>query len=147
MEFDRRFDVIVERLVLMYYPDPVAAIRKLIRHLRPGGLMVFQEFDMDYVRSHPPAPTFERAAAWMKRTFAATGTHIRLGSDLYSVFVAAGLPSPKLRIDGLIGGGPDFPAHDLMAGAIQSILPVAERTGIVVSPALVGAWSRKSGSI
>jgi len=134
--------------------------------------MVFQEFDMDYVRSQPPAPTFERAAAWMKRTFAATGTHIRLGSDLYSVFVAAGLPSPKLRIDALIGGGPDFPAYDLIAGAIQSILPVAERAGIattvevgaatlaeriraevvaaqgiVVSPALVGAWSRKSASM
>ena len=172
MKFDRQFDVIVGRLVLMYYPDPVDAVRKLVEHLRPGGLLVFQEFDMDYVRSRPPAPTFERAATWMKRTFTATGTHINIGRDLYSVFLAAGLPGPKLRIDALIGGGPEFPAYELMAGTIQSLLPVMERMGIatatevelatlaermrdevvaskgiVFSPALIGAWSRKSEAI
>src|SRR5215470_2706900 len=29
MEFDEQFDAVVGRLVLMYYPDPIAAIRKL----------------------------------------------------------------------------------------------------------------------
>src|SRR5262249_22208392 len=43
MEFGQQFDAIVGRLVLMYYPDPVDTIRKLARHIRPGGLIVFQE--------------------------------------------------------------------------------------------------------
>ena len=51
MEFDRQFDAIVGRLVLMYYPDPVDAIRKLTRHVRPGGLIVFQEVDLANARS------------------------------------------------------------------------------------------------
>src|SRR4030095_3476788 len=55
-EFDRQFDAIVGRLVLMYYPDPVEAIRKLIRHVRPGGLIVFQEVDLANARSLPVAP-------------------------------------------------------------------------------------------
>jgi SAM-dependent methyltransferase len=172
MTFDQQFDVIVGRLVLMYYADPVDAIRKLVKHLRHGGLLVFQEFDMDYVHSRPPAPTFERAATWMKQTFTATGTHINIGRDLYSLFLAARMPRPELRIDALIGGGPDFPAYELLAGVIQSLLPVMERmgiatatevelatltermrdevvasNGIVVSPALIGAWSRKSDAV
>jgi len=39
LEFEQQFDAVVGRLVLMYYPDPVDAIRKLARHVRPGGLI------------------------------------------------------------------------------------------------------------
>jgi ubiquinone/menaquinone biosynthesis C-methylase UbiE len=171
MEFSQQFDAIVGRFVLMYYPDPTAAIRKLARHLRSMGLMAFQEFDMDYVRSRPSAPTFERAAEIMKRTLRMSGSRIELGSELYPVFIAAGLPEPSLRIDVLIGGGAQFQGYDLMAGTIQSLLPVMEKLGIAnaseidvptlaarmrdevvagkgvaLSPALIGAWCRKSGS-
>jgi ubiquinone/menaquinone biosynthesis C-methylase UbiE len=171
MEFSQQFDAIVGRFVLMYYPDPVAAIRKLARHLRSTGLMAFQEFDMDYVRSRPSAPTFERAAEIMKRTLRMSGTQIKLGSELYPVFIAAGLPEPSLRMDVLIGGGAQFQGYDLMAGTIQSLFPVMEKLGIAnaseidvptlaarmrdevvagkgvaLSPALIGAWCRKSGS-
>lgn len=170
MEFSQPFDAIVGRFVLMYYPDPVEAIRKLARHLRPMGLMVFQEFDMDYVRTRPSAPTFECAAELMKRTLRAAGTRIQVGAELYPVFLAAGLPGPSLRMDVLIGGGVEFQGYDILAGTIQSLLPVMEQLGIAtaaevsfptlaermrdevvagkgvaLSPALIGAWSRKSG--
>jgi len=57
MEFDQKFDAIVGRLVLMYYPDPVGALRKLTRHVRPEGLVVFQEMDMANARSLPRCPS------------------------------------------------------------------------------------------
>ena len=81
----------------MYYPDPVDAIRKLARHVRRGGLIIFQEFDMENARSFPTAPTFDRAVGWMKQTLSATNTRVQLGLELYPVFLAAGLPAPKLR--------------------------------------------------
>jgi len=68
MELDQQFDAIVGRLVLMYYPDPVDTIRKLMRHVRPEGLIVFQELDMANARSLPIAPLFERSLAWIKQT-------------------------------------------------------------------------------
>ena len=161
------FDAIVGRFVLMYCPNPGETLGKLARLLRPGGLMVFQEFDMGYVRSHPSAATFDRATAWMRDTFRATGTKIDLGANLYSVFVGAGLPAPSMRMDVLIGGGETFPGYEILAGAIQSLLPVMEQLaiatatevnlptlamrmreeviatkGIAFSPALIGAWSR-----
>jgi SAM-dependent methyltransferase len=57
--FDYPFDAVVGRLILMYYPDPVEAVRKLARHLRPGGLIVFQEFDYGGVRCRPHLPLCE----------------------------------------------------------------------------------------
>src|SRR4029077_18317241 len=73
MVFKAPFDAVVGRFVLMYYADPIHAIRSLARHLRPGGIMVFQEFDMSYVRSHPAAPTFERASKLMTGTLHTMG--------------------------------------------------------------------------
>ncbi|PYV51882.1 MAG: hypothetical protein DMG98_25245 [Acidobacteria bacterium] len=167
LEFDRQFDAVVGRLVLMYYPDPVDAIRKLAQHVRRGGLIIFQEFDMENARSFPTAPTFDRAVGWMKQTLSATNTRIQLGLELYSVFLAAGLPGPKLRMDALIGGGSEFPC-EILAAAIQSLLPMMEKLhiatsaevevstlakrmhdeviagkGVVLSPALIGAWCRR----
>src|SRR5215469_332376 len=65
MHFDQPFDAIVGRLVLMYYPDPIDAVRKLAGHVREGGLVVFQEFDIANCRSLPPAPTFDRSVGWI----------------------------------------------------------------------------------
>ena len=39
MTFDRPFDAVVGRYVLMFQPDPAAMVRKLVAHLRPGGVI------------------------------------------------------------------------------------------------------------
>ena len=171
MEFDQQFDAIVGRLVLMYYPDPVDTIRKLMRHVRPEGLIVFQELDLENARSLPVAPLFERSVGWIKQTLSATGARIQLGLELYPVFLAAGLPGPSMRVDALIGGGPQCPAYELVAEVVQSLLPVMEKLniataaevgistlvqrmrdevvtlgGVVRSAGFIGAWSRKQHS-
>jgi SAM-dependent methyltransferase len=161
------FDAIIGRLVLMYYPDPVDAIRGLTRYLKPGGLMIFQEFDMPSARSHPACPLYDQALGLIQRTLAATGARPQLGLELYWTFCAAGLPEPSLRFDALIGAGPGCLAYDLVAEVTQSLLPAMEKLGIaraseidaptlaqrlrqeaiatqavLVAPALIGAWSR-----
>jgi SAM-dependent methyltransferase len=169
LRFDRLFDAVVGRLVLMYYPDPVNAVRKLALHMRDEGLIVFQEFDFATALSVPPAPTFERNVGWFKQALSATGARIHLGLELYGVFLAAGLPGPSMRMDALIGGGPDYPVYEIVAEVAKSLLPVMEKlnittatevdlsslaqrmrdevvasNGVVVSPGLIGAWSSKS---
>jgi SAM-dependent methyltransferase len=171
MTFAQPFDAIVGRLVLMYCPDPVDMLRKLARHLRPGGLIAFQEFDLANARSLPPAPAFEHALGWIRRTLATSGARLQLGLELYPLFVAAGLPGPSMRMDSMVGGGPDFTAYDVVADVVRSLLPAMEKFGIVtpaevdvaslaermrdevvagkgvvLSPALIGAWSRVSST-
>jgi ubiquinone/menaquinone biosynthesis C-methylase UbiE len=171
MEFDRQFDAVVGRLVLMYYPDPVATVRKLMRNVRPEGLIVFQEIDLANACSLPVAPLFERCMTWIRQTLSSTGARIQMGLELYPVFVAAGLPGPSMRIDALIGGGPQCPLFEVVAELTQSLLPVMEKlniasaaeaqvstlaermrdevvalNGIVRSAGFIGAWSRKPHS-
>ena len=171
MEFDQEFDAIVGRLVLMYYPDPVDTVRKLMRHVRPGGLIVFQEIDLANACSMPVAPLFERSMTWIKQTLSGTGARIQMGLELYPVFVAAGLPGPSMRIDAVIGGGPQCPLFEVVAELIQSLLPAMEKLkiasaaevgistlaqrmrdevvalkGVVVSGGFIGSWSRKRHS-
>ena len=171
MEFDRQFDAVVGRLVVMYYPDPVDTVRKLMRHVRPGGLIVFQEIDLANACSVPVAPLFERSMAWIKQTLSGTGARIQMGLELYPVFVAAGLPGPSMRIDALIGGGPHCTLYEIVAELVQNLLPVMEKmkiasateaqvstlaermrdevvalNGIVRSAGFIGAWSRKRRS-
>jgi len=157
--------------VLMYYPDPIGTLRKLTQHVRPEGLIVFQEMDLTNARSLPVAPVFERSVTWIKQTLNATGARTQLGLELYPVFLAAGLPGPSIRIDALIGGGPNSPAYEIVADVVRSLLPVMEKlniasateveistlaqrmrdevvalTGVVVSAGFIGAWSRKQHS-
>jgi ubiquinone/menaquinone biosynthesis C-methylase UbiE len=41
MDFDQPFDAVVGRYVVMFAPDPAAMLRRLVRHLRPSGLIAF----------------------------------------------------------------------------------------------------------
>jgi hypothetical protein len=155
----------------MYYPDPVGALHKLTQHVRPEGLVVFQEMDMANARSLPIAQLFERSVTWIKQTLNETGARTQLGLELYPVFVEAGLPGPSMRIDALIGGGPQCAAYEIVADVVQSLSPVMETlkiataaeveistlaqrirdevvalNSVVVSVGFIGAWSRKQHS-
>src|SRR5919199_4735384 len=48
LDLDAPFDAVVGRFVLMYLPDPVAALRAVLRHLRSNGILVFQEMDVSF---------------------------------------------------------------------------------------------------
>jgi SAM-dependent methyltransferase len=164
---DRPFDAVVGRLVLMYQPDPVEALRRLARHAAPGGLLVFQEMAMPLARAVPDAPLFRRCGDWIMRTFERAGFECDMGGKLFTSFRAAGLPAPEMIVAGAIGGGPASPLYDYMAGLLTSLLPVAERVGVtnaaevdvatlaarlrreavereasIMLPPFVGAWAR-----
>ena len=50
-----------------------------------------------------------------------------MGRRLYATFVSAGLPSPQLRMDVAIGGGPDFPGYDYLAGSLRILGSLAQQ--------------------
>jgi len=72
-----------------------------------------------------------------------------------------------MRMDAIVGGGPDFGGHEIVTDVVRSLLPAMEKLGIAtaaeadvdtlaarirddvvagkgvaLSPALIGAWSR-----
>jgi len=89
MEFEGPFDAIVGRYVLWCLADPGAMLRKLAKHLRPGGVIVFHEMDWSFVRSVPAAPTYDRCCRWITDTFDRAGTNINMSARLHRAFVIA----------------------------------------------------------
>ena len=130
LPFGQDFDAILGRLVLMYRPDPAADLRALVRHLRPGGLVIFQEFDMLPGKTVPPAPVVDGVREWLLETFASAGLELEMGPKLYATFEGAGLSPPQMRVDGFIGGAESI-APALVANVARMLLPQAEAMGIV----------------
>jgi SAM-dependent methyltransferase len=134
LAFDQPFDAVVGRYVLQFQQDPAAMIGKLVSHVRPGGVVVFHELDWGGVGSFPPVPTFDRACRWGAETLHLHGTETRMGAKLHRTFVEAGLSPPTLRLEALLGGGPN--ATDvltLLAGIIETLLPEMERLRVAVA--------------
>ncbi len=134
MAFDRPFDAITGRYVLMFQPDPTTMLRKLASHVRPGGPVVFHEVDWDGARSVPPAPSYDQCCRWLVDTLRLLGAEPRLGLKLHAMFVAAGLPPPTMRIDALIGGGVNGTGPtDMMADLIETVSSDMERLGVATA--------------
>jgi SAM-dependent methyltransferase len=134
MTFDEPFDAVVGRYVLMYQPDPSATLRQLVARLRPGGVVMFQEPYRDGVRSFPPVPSYDRAWQLVDDSFGATGADMIMGIKLHSVFVAAGLPAPTLRLESVIAGSGDCADHiHFEVDPVRTMLPHIERLGLATA--------------
>jgi ubiquinone/menaquinone biosynthesis C-methylase UbiE len=169
LPFGAEFDAVIGRVVLMYRLNPIADLKALLRHLKPGGLVIFQETDLLTGKTVPAAPLIDQIRDWMLDAFAQAGIEMEMGHKLYQTFKAAGLPPPQMEIDGFIGGEEDI-SPALFANVVRLLVPQLEalgvasaeqvqvetleermradlaRTGGVMStPLLIGAWARLPG--
>jgi ubiquinone/menaquinone biosynthesis C-methylase UbiE len=127
------FDAIVGRLVLLYHPDPAAALRALARLARPGGLLVFQEFDMRSTRSTPVVPTYQWCCSRIIALYERAGFEPDMGSKLFGAFVRAGLPAPTMIGAGRVEGGAESYVYRYMTTTMRSLLPMFERLDVATA--------------
>jgi len=168
MAFEQPFDAVVGRYVLWCQADPGAMLRRLARHLRPGGVIIFHEPDWSFVRSEPPAPIYDRCCRWIVDTFDRVGTGANMSARLHRAFVSAGLPPPAMRMQTVIGDAVSAaewlravaeiaivlaPAMEQQGVATSAdiggdtladrvVQEVAAAGGIVIGRAEIGAWAR-----
>ncbi|HZI85120.1 MAG TPA: methyltransferase domain-containing protein [Casimicrobiaceae bacterium] len=126
-------DAVVGRLVLMYAADPLDALRRVLRHLKTGGVIALQESIVDYdgpVLIEPLDCLAAKAAEWFRAGFRHTGVHPRMGLRLFGLMRAAGL-RPSTEIDGHvpIQQGPDGPLFRSLAAVVRSQLPAIVASG------------------
>lgn len=165
-----QFDGAVGRFVLGWVADPVRMTHAVSRRVRPGGVVVFQEYDhpLQGGRSFPEAPLFERTFTCCLETLRRAGFDLRMGARLFPTMTAAGLPPPHLRMDVSMGGGANYEGYRWLAESVRSLLPrmielglvaagevdvdtLAERVrdeviaggGVMMLAPVVGAWSRR----
>ena len=124
LEPDRVFDAVVGRLILMYLSEPARTIRRLVGHVRSGGVIAFQEADW----TNPPlalprSRQAEQIYAWMVECFKTAGVETQMGLKLATVFRLAGLPEPQLRLEAPVGSGANWEGFAYAANSIRSLLP------------------------
>lgn len=175
MQLDSEFDAIVGRVVLMYLRSPASTLHKLANHLCPGGIVAFQEMDLarlNTLPAHPSCQLYEQACYWSLEAFRRAEVPLRMGWDMYTVFLDAGFPTPQMGCEAMIGAGPDSLAYDYVAGTVRSLLPLILKFGIATAeevaidtlaerlraeavskravvrgPDLVSAWARKASLV
>ncbi|HEY6285343.1 MAG TPA: class I SAM-dependent methyltransferase [Ktedonobacteraceae bacterium] len=170
LTLDQEFDAVVGRFILMHLPEPAAVVRHLTQSLRPGGIVVFQEYDLTSRTAafYPPSPLWEQVWTWCTQPFHQAGGDLQTGMKLYGTLLEAGLPTPQMRYEAAVGAGPDWVGYEWWAETVRPFLPLIQqfglateedigietlaerlreetvsRAGVARGPALVSAWVRK----
>ena len=132
-----KFDAVVGRYILLYQPDPVAAVRKLATLVRSGGLMVFHEIDFgDTPQAWPEAPLWNQSWKLIAEAFRRSGTPPDFGLRIARTFVSAGLPWPKFHAEVPMVSGPDSYMYGWIAETLRSLIPRIEQYGLARSDEL-----------
>lgn len=134
MAFDGQFDAVVGRYVLMFQPDPALLLRRVARHVRPGGCLVFHELEWEGARSYPPVAAFDECCRWIAKTVRVAGADPQMGAKLASCFVDAGLDVPTLRLESLVGAGTFDDVLRLTVDAVRTLLSARELAGAASEP-------------
>lgn len=165
---DKPVDALIGRLVLMYFPKPAVVLRHLLSFVKPGGIIAFQELDMESVVAQPMCNEFWRAGQRLNQTFSRAGIDIRTGLKLPFIFQEAGLPAPQMLQLARVEYGPDSQAYAWIEQLTRTLLPLIQQTGVatadevgldnlaarmrdeavakkavLVLPPFIGAWTHK----
>jgi len=170
---DAPVDAIVGRLVLLFARDPAASLAGVCRNLRSGGIVAFQENNMQFdapILVEPRDGLAGKAARWITAGIGHSGVQPRLGLKLYGIMKTAGLePSPQIEAMMIIAQGPEGSLFPYLADLVRSAMPSiiasgaataaeididtleqrlaadAPATGVVgtISAGFVSVWARK----
>jgi hypothetical protein len=120
---------------LTYVPDPGQALRILADHVRPGGIIAFQEIELGpftaYFRNGALGDLGAKLWSWMDEVFRRSGANPSMGFGLYRAFQEADLGAPHMALHSLLGGAPDWAGWEYSAATYRSLLPLFEKYGIV----------------
>jgi SAM-dependent methyltransferase len=168
LTLDQPVDALIGRLVLMYFPKPAVVLRHLLSFVKPGGIVAFQELDMESIVAQPMCDEFWLAGQRLNQTFARAGIDLRTGLKLPSIFQEAGLPAPQMLQLARVEHGPESQAYAWIAQLTSTLLPLMQQTGVataddvrvdtlaarmrdeavakkavLVLPPFIGAWTHK----
>lgn len=85
------FDLVHTRAVLMHIPQRMEVLPKLVRALRPGGVLLLEEVDISPGLDNPDEEVFRRSYEVMERPITAAGADLRWAATMSALLGPAGL--------------------------------------------------------
>ena len=130
---DTLFDAVVGRYILQFLPEPVTILRSLMRLVRPGGVVAFQEnFWAPFVALSAHLPLWSASVSFLYEIARRHGAHTEMGPELLGAFQDAGLPAPSMRLEIPLGNDPDFTRW--VYDSVCSSLPHAKQLSVSIEP-------------
>jgi SAM-dependent methyltransferase len=104
------FDLIFCRFLMEYLPDKQRALQEMARICRPGGKILLQDLDGQFLWHYPEDPELQQTIERVISRLSSTGFDPFVGRKLFHLSHAAGLTDIKVQLD---------PYH-LYAGCIEN---------------------------
>jgi SAM-dependent methyltransferase len=125
------FDAVIGRHILIHTPDALTILRRAVSLVHPGGVIAFQEFDLETVpRGFPEMPLMFRTQDLIREFFRRAVPCANMGVRLPLLMQDAGLPPPEVRSESCVDGGPHSPIYEWLAETVRSALPKMEALGV-----------------
>ena len=130
---DQKFDAAIGRYVLHHQRDPTSVLRHISEQVRPGGLLLFHEFDFATVPSMWPMtpPLWRRVMEVLAEYYRRSGLFPDFGLRMTRTFLDAGLPWPAVRAEVPVGGEPGSFLYGWVAQTVRTLAPGLIRSGLV----------------
>jgi SAM-dependent methyltransferase len=98
LEAEDRYDLVFARFLLSRLPDPEETVARMVRALRPGGMLVVEDEEQAGQFCHPSDDAFARYVALYEAVLRRRGGDPDLGPRLADVFEARGLVGVGLDV-------------------------------------------------
>jgi len=123
------FDAAVGRLILTFFPDPVAVLRSVSQLLGPRGVVAIIEPSWSpAIAFNARVPLFSRLFTTTHELFQRLGIDTERGPNLHRIFQDAGLPAPLMHLDMELGH--DTAIAELQTELLRAVQPDAEKYGV-----------------
>jgi SAM-dependent methyltransferase len=130
---EQPFDAIVSRLLLFHVPDPVELVRRQVRALRAGGLLLAIDFNVGGAGSAPGVELVDRALGWIDAGFRSAGANPRVGARLGPILRDAGLDGIEtVGVQGYFAPG-DPAGPGMVAGVVRTLAPQIIAAGVATA--------------
>jgi SAM-dependent methyltransferase len=126
------FDLVHVRFLAGTAGREEALIAETVRLARDGGIVAFQEPDMETVNCNPPHPAFARLKVALIGAFASAGADINIGKRLFGLARSAGLRDVQYR-PFLLGFRSVDPLSDYLPSTVESLRGTILSSGLMTT--------------
>ena len=126
-------DVVFARWVFSFLGDPEGVARTLARSLRPGGVLLIQDYNHEGISVFPKSRGFDAVVRATRAMYAGSGGDVWIAGRAARVFAAAGLEMEALDAN-VMCGGPSSPAFQWADRFFPHFAGVMAEKGILEMP-------------
>lgn len=163
------YDLIFVRWVFLFLPDPEAHVKKLVRALKPGGVLAIQDYFRETLSMVPRPEEWTRFILADLAFFASQGGYASIGGYLPQMYRRAGLKVEDIGVtvkSGRPGSAvwkwlstyflgvleryakfPPFTSGDAKRLRRRWLTASREKTSLLIAPALLDVVGRKPGKL